>query len=145
MYMRSVLLGTQSAALTVKTIFKCLYFSPQTILGVPSIICPATTGTTLLLLGSMRDGWEHTQIKLFFGATSIPTTYHITKLSATIWASKPQPGCWLCSKSHENDLLTLILFLQQLVTNQKTAANIAQGWNWSSGPETPLVPLVKWC
>lgn len=84
--MRSVLLGTQSAALTVKTIFKCLYFSPQTILGVPSIICPATIGTTLLLLGSVRvcDGWEGTQIKLLFGATSIPTTYHITKLSATI-------------------------------------------------------------
>lgn len=51
--MRLVLLGTQSAALNVKTIFKCLYFSPQTILGVPSIICPATTGATLLLLGSV--------------------------------------------------------------------------------------------
>lgn len=60
-----------------------VFFPLKIILGVPSIICPATTGTTLLL-GSVHEGWEGTQIKVLFGASSIPTTYHITKLSATI-------------------------------------------------------------
>lgn len=59
-------------------------FSPQTILGVPSIICPATTGATLLLLGSVCNGWEGTQVKLFFGATSASITDHITNLSASL-------------------------------------------------------------